>query len=195
MDFEEVRHELNRQRSMFPREYEELTKYVLKPGVYVDIGTWMGYSARAIARTALDRNLEISVIAIDPQGLETSGAYRKFVEPLGLATTLPFLLKNLEEWDLLKTVHPYCQRSRDVATHAELCPFSEVQLVVVDGSHRYADAKDDFELWYPFVVPGGYMAFHDYQHIPGPTEVVDNFVRPKMKEVSRCQRLIVFQKN
>jgi hypothetical protein len=36
-----------------------------------------------------------------------------------------------------------------------------VELVFIDGAHDYQSVSDDFAAWYPKVIDGGVMAFHD----------------------------------
>jgi predicted O-methyltransferase YrrM len=49
-----------------------------------------------------------------------------------------------------------------------------VDLVFVDGDHSEAACRLDWELWHPFVEPGGVVAFHDARGgDPGPTAVVE----------------------
>jgi predicted O-methyltransferase YrrM len=48
-----------------------------------------------------------------------------------------------------------------------------VDLVFIDGDHSEAACRLDWELWHPFVEPGGVVAFHDARGgDPGPTAVV-----------------------
>jgi predicted O-methyltransferase YrrM len=59
-----------------------------------------------------------------------------------------------------------------------------VDLVFVDGDHSEEACRLDWELWHPFVEPGGVVAFHDARAgkpggwgDPGPTAVVDELFR------------------
>jgi hypothetical protein len=37
-----------------------------------------------------------------------------------------------------------------------------IGLIFIDGDHRYEFVSQDFYLWEPKVLPGGFMAFHDF---------------------------------
>lgn len=37
-------------------------------------------------------------------------------------------------------------------------------LVYIDGDHTYQGCKSDIKTWWPKLVPGGIMAFHDYKN-------------------------------
>lgn len=59
-----------------------------------------------------------------------------------------------------------------------------VDLVFIDGDHSEAATTLDWQLWHPFVEPGGVIAFHDARldrpggsGWPGPTAVVDGLFR------------------
>lgn len=60
-------------------------------------------------------------------------------------------------------------------------------VVFIDAMHTYEACKQDIELWWPRLKPGGVMAFHDYGHLlnrdgsvkagfPGVTQAVDEKV-------------------
>ena len=49
----------------------------------------------------------------------------------------------------------------------------------IDGDHSIEGCKSDFDLYSPKIVPGGFIAFHDYyknRDELGPTYVVKNIV-------------------
>ena len=59
-----------------------------------------------------------------------------------------------------------------------------VDLVFIDGDHSEEGCALDWELWHPFVEPGGAVLFHDARAsqpggrgLPGPTAVVDRLFR------------------
>jgi hypothetical protein len=59
-----------------------------------------------------------------------------------------------------------------------------VDLVFIDGDHTEAGCERDWLDWSPFVEPGGRVVFHDARAaqpggrgLPGPTAVVDRYVR------------------
>jgi predicted O-methyltransferase YrrM len=61
-----------------------------------------------------------------------------------------------------------------------------VDVVFVDGDHSPEGCRLDWDLWHPFVAPGGAVAFHDARlgrpggaGGEGPTAVVDELVRAR----------------
>jgi hypothetical protein len=67
---------------------------------------------------------------------------------------------------------PIVKTSEDAAKK-----FNEpIELIFIDGAHDYELVKLDFELWFPKVIYGGIMAFHDTTGWPGPRKVVKEFI-------------------
>jgi predicted O-methyltransferase YrrM len=61
---------------------------------------------------------------------------------------------------------------------------SLIHLLFIDGSHQYEDVLADFEHFFPHVVPGGIVAFHDV--VPGwegPYRVWNEYVRGRLQGV------------
>lgn len=52
--------------------------------------------------------------------------------------------------------------------------------IFLDAMHTYEDVKADMERWWPRVLPGGVMAFHDYHHdnYPGVAQAVEEKFGP-----------------
>lgn len=56
-----------------------------------------------------------------------------------------------------------------------------IDLLFIDGSHLYEDVKLDFELFFPYVKPGGLVLFHDVQHeFPGVFKVWNEIAKHKL---------------
>lgn len=190
--FDDTREYLTSKRNQSDSELELLTSFVKNDGTYVDIGAWMGVSARAIAQKMIDKGIKGKVLALDPCKLDKRAVGYLRCRRLGLNSTKPFLDANLEEWGVADRVDVRTELSQDVGRKYERC---DVPLISIDGSHAYQDVVDDFKLWYPHVQKGGFIAFHDYENVGGPTRVIDEIVRPAMgKEVGAVGWLRVFQK-
>ena len=57
----------------------------------------------------------------------------------------------------------------------ELLAGEELDLLFIDGDHRYEGVKTDFEMYSPMVRTGGFIGFHDI--VPGPAEKVGGVPR------------------
>ena len=57
--------------------------------------------------------------------------------------------------------------------------FSDIDALFIDGDHSIEGCKNDFKLYADKIIPGGFLAFHDYYYdrpALGPTFVVHNLV-------------------
>jgi hypothetical protein len=77
--------------------------------------------------------------------------------------------------------------------------FPRLQLLFIDGDHSIAGCRYDFENYAGRLVPGGILAFHDYdpeRKDLGPTWVIENLVHkdPSYSTLLRRDSLCAFQK-
>lgn len=128
-------------------------------GVIVEIGSWKGKSTIWLANGS-KKGSNIKVFAIDPhEGIVTeekvfSSSYEDFRNFISIAKVDDI-------------VNPIVKTSEDaVKTFTE-----QVELIFIDGLHEYDYVKLDFELWFPKLLEGGIMAFHD-AFSPGVNKVI-----------------------
>jgi MMP 1-O-methyltransferase len=81
-----------------------------------------------------------------------------------------------------------------------------VDVVFIDGDHSEAGCRADWDLWHPFVAPGGLVLFHDARlsqpggsGLPGPTAVVDAVFRADAppagwRIVRECDSLVAVER-
>jgi len=133
-------------------------------GVIVEIGSWKGRSTIVLAAGAR-AGAGGPVYAVDPhQGLPQLGG-----EP-----TFAAFQANIAAAGVADLVRPLQQCSADAARGFT----SPVELIYIDGAHDHAAVLEDFTAWFPTVLDGGVMAFHDTVGYPGPRRVVrDHFYR------------------
>ena len=81
-------------------------------------------------------------------------------------TTYNRFLENLRLHKLKSRVQAI--RSDSVAAAAKWD--QPIRMLFIDGDHRYEGTRADFEAWSPFVIPGGYVAFHDVDSWEGVTQ-------------------------
>lgn len=128
-------------------------------GEIVEIGSFMGRSTAWLATGSMRAGRE-KVHAIDhfrgsPE--HQQGQKWEVREIVETGSTLPKFRENIERAGVASHVTPMVSSSLDaVATWN-----SPVRLLFIDGDHSYEASRADFEAWAPFVVPRGYIAFHD----------------------------------
>ena len=136
-----------------------------RPAVVVEIGTASGGGlllfARAAARDAV-------IVSIDLPGGEFGGGYRRWRTPLYRTFAGPRQSVRLIRGDSHApgTAHRL----------ASILAGRPIDFLFIDGDHTYQGVSRDFDLYHPFVRPGGIIAFHDIvKHPAGIRCEVDRF--------------------
>jgi predicted O-methyltransferase YrrM len=133
-------------------------------GVIVEIGSYKGKSTAWLAMGSKSGK-KVKIYTID------SHKSHGIPGEEGKDTFLDFK-RNMEYMEVEDIVIPIVKTSKEAAEDFK----APVELIFIDGSHKYEDVKMDFELWYPKVIEGGIMAFHDTVGWPGPEKVVEEFI-------------------
>ena len=127
-------------------------------GAIVEIGSWKGRSTIVLAAGSR-AGAGAPVYAVDPhQGLRQLGG-----EP-----TFAAFQANVAAAGFTDLVRPLEQFSADAARGFT----APIELIYIDGAHDHASVLADFTAWFPKVLDGGVMAFHDTVGYPGPRRVV-----------------------
>ncbi len=128
-------------------------------GVIVEIGSYTGKSTIYLGKGSKAAK-NVKIYAIDPHGEpfqskeDATGTYEKFK-------------MNIEKAQLGDVVNPIVRTSIEAADLiSEPC-----ELLFIDGCHKYNYVKKDFDTWFPKVIDGGIIAFHDTLS-GGPKKVV-----------------------
>jgi hypothetical protein len=120
-------------------------------GKIVEIGSWKGKSTICLARGSMEGH-GVQIHAIDPHTGST-----EHHEAFGKVWTFDEFQRNVKNARVDHMITPHVDFSYNVARD-----FSHpVEFIFIDGLHEYEGVKIDFDLWYPKVVDGGYVAFHD----------------------------------
>ncbi len=131
-------------------------------GVIVEIGAWKGKSAIWLAKGS-KAGSNVKIYAIDPH--TGSSGYKK---RYGEVWTFEEFKENIKRANVEDIVVPVVKTSEDAARDWDGKP---IELLWVDGEHEYEMVKLDFDLWSPYLIEGGIIAFHDTIRWPGPKRV------------------------
>lgn len=144
-----------------------LAKACTGRGVIVEIGSWKGKSTIWLAKGSRSGN-KVKIHAIDPHTGSPEEA-----KSYGKVLTFEEFTANVKNAGVDDTVIPIIKTSSEAAQE-----FREpIELIFIDGDHQYDMVKLDFELWFPKVIDGGIMAFHDTIWTwDGPKNVVKEWV-------------------
>jgi predicted O-methyltransferase YrrM len=141
----------------------------------VEIGSYCGRSTVAIAGAASAVTPLARVYAIDPhEGCVSYTHDGTFLTP----ATLERFHANIRDAGLEAVVRPIVKRSYEVAWT------EPIGLLFIDGLHDYENVSRDYAAFAPFVRPGGYVLFDDYNVLfPGVMRFVDE--RERSGELER----------
>jgi MMP 1-O-methyltransferase len=131
----------------------ELARACTSSGVIVEIGSFHGKSTICLGLGS-KAGRQVPVYAIDPHRRPSWESF----------------LANLERAGVADLVKPIRGRSQRVAAEFD----EAVELLFIDGDHRYKRVLHDFNRWVPKVVEGGVVAMHDTTWFPGPKRVAED---------------------
>jgi hypothetical protein len=158
-----------------------------QPHAIVEVGSYCGRSTVVLGSVVRAVCPKARVYAIDPhrgtialpsQGLRTMPA------------TLEKCRRNLTGAGLAEFVEIIQRYSFDVTWN------QRIGLLLIDGLHDYANVARDFAHFESWIMPMGYVAFHDYSHyFPGVMTFVNDIVGAGTYRMVHCVRsMMVIQK-
>lgn len=127
---------------------------LVAPARIIEIGSFQGRSTIVLARAAADG---VEIVAIDPHAGNDRGPQE--IEGFAEAAAADHLVfnENLDKAGVRDRVRHVRTRSSDA--HGDVG--DPIDLLYIDGAHRYGPARDDIERWGARVKPGGAMLIHD----------------------------------
>jgi glycosyltransferase involved in cell wall biosynthesis len=155
----------------------------------VELGSYCGRSTVLLGSTIHALDARARVFAIDPHRGEV-GALDSSVGTEVRKPTFEAFRRNLAEAGLTRTVEPIVRRSYEVEW------FRPIHLIFIDGLHDYLSVSQDLAHFSDWVVPGGYVAFHDcVETFPGVVRcVAEALASGRFRQVEQAESLIVLQK-
>lgn len=157
------------------------------PHTIVEVGSYCGRSTVVFGSVVAALNSEAKVFAIDPHDGKVGALDQgiKHVPP-----TLEKFTRNIGDAGLTDVVEAIQQYSFDVEWE------SPISLLFIDGLHDYANVARDFFHFEPWVVEGGYIAFHDYaDYYPGVKTFVNEILSSgKYRQVHCASSMMLVEK-
>jgi len=149
-----------------------LAKFGNGGGEVVEIGSFKGRSTIWLARGI--KGCSRKITAIDPfEGTLSTQDY-------GVSPTLGIFKENIKNFGCQNLVNIFAETSEAVANNW----VNKIRLIFIDGLHDYDNVKKDYTLWSPFVMSGGFIAFHDYnEDHPGVVRFINNDLKGNDKFV------------
>ena len=116
----------------------------------VEIGSWKGKSTVLLQLS----NEKADIYAIDPH----KGSH-EHKELFGKVDTYAEFMSNIKLHCNPEKIKVLRKFSREAALDVP----DGIDFLWIDGSHDYKDVRSDFELYFPKLKPGGWVAMHDYK--------------------------------
>ncbi len=188
---EEIKHTLSGMDGWFGHEEGEFlyrhAKKCTGKGVILEIGSWKGRSTIWLANAARETGVP-QVYAVDPH----TGSPEHH-EKYGEVYTFDIFKENIKTAGVEDMVTPIRKTSADAAADWDGTP---IEFLWIDGDHSYEMAKLDFDLWSPYLVEGGIVAFHDTDRREGPRTFVEKYIfkAADYKDVSFFETITVATK-
>ena len=120
----------------------------------VEIGSYHGRSAIVLASSAPEG---VQVITIDPHGGTDVGPWEYEGELAEGQRDHEIYLANLERAGVSDRIDHVRKLSQEATEDVP----GQVELLYIDGAHRFSPAWADLKRWSPKVAPGGVMLIHD----------------------------------
>ena len=133
-------------------------KKIKTGNIIIEVGSWKGKSAICLGNGSRDGN-KVKFFAIDPH-IGSSEHQKMF----GKVDTFEEFKQNMDRAGIAEFVEPIRDTSENAAKNFN----QRIEFAFIDGAHEYKFVKLDFKLWFPKVINGGILAFHDSWHSIGP---------------------------
>ncbi|MDD5606824.1 MAG: class I SAM-dependent methyltransferase [Candidatus Pacebacteria bacterium] len=167
-------HDIDRRHSVSDKEGEFLyntAKSCIGKGVIVEIGSWKGVSTIWLGKGSKKGN-SAKIYAIDPH---TGSSIHR--EMYGKIWTFEEFKKNIKLAQVEDIIIPIVETSEEAAKNWNN---KFIEFLWIDGDHSYEMVKLDFNLWSPFLINEGIIAFHDVTSFTGIRQmVIDNIFKSK----------------
>ena len=147
------------------RRLWDRARAVSPPGVIVEIGSFRGRSSVVLARAA---GQGVAVIAIDPHAGTDRGPNQIRGFEREAAADHEVFHANLERAGVGDRVRHVRAFSQDALGEVD----GEIDVLYIDGAHRYGPAAADMRVWGARVRRGGVMVIHDTYSSVGVTLAV-----------------------
>lgn len=141
------------------------------PARIVEIGSFQGRSTIVLARAAADG---VEIVAIDPHAGNDRGPQELEGFAEEAANDNATFEANLAKAGVRERVRHVRRFSNEA--HGDVA--GDIDLLYIDGAHRFAAARDDIEQWGARVKPGGTMLIHDSFSSIGVTGAIARVLLP-----------------
>jgi predicted O-methyltransferase YrrM len=150
----------------------------LKPLVWVEVGVWLGKSAKMVANCLPEGS---NLYLVDTWEGSPEDIDRGDMGTFKYTSEEAFeIFKDNFNNELLPEYHVnICLLKTDSVSASRMFAPESVDVVFIDASHTYESVCEDITFWFPSVKTGGLICGHDYyidgSSCPGVKQAVDEF--------------------
>lgn len=154
----------------------------LQPRLIIEVGTWKGRSAIAMADKLKDLGMATPIVCIDTWLGSREHFQEKFRPSMNRKAGWPQLFNQF----MFNVVH---HEHEDVIVPLPLSSLAGAQVlrrmnitadvIHIDGGHSYLEVRSDIEAFWPLLSDDGAMIFDDYAIWSGVTRAVNEFAAEK----------------
>ena len=164
----------------------DTAKKIKTGNVIVEVGSWKGKSTICLGNGSKDGN-KVKIFAIDPH-IGSSEHQKMFSK----VDTFEEFRQNINRAGITEFVEPVRDTSENAAKNFN----QRIEFAFIDGAHEYSFVKLDFKVWFPKVMSGGILAFHDSWHFIGPNlaTAIPLLVSSKIKNPKLVDTITYFEK-
>jgi len=175
--------------------YEALLDFIEAHSLYrlegdlIEIGSFMGGGTVKLARYARKHGKRVFAVDIfdpatdntaTPDGTRMSDIYVAFLEG---RTQLDVYEEAVRGLDNVVTIR---QDSKTVSFPAK----QKFIFGFIDGNHQPDYVRNDFNIIWPHLIPGGVLGFHDYNtELPDVTDCIDALIAEHTNEIGETQEI------
>ncbi len=153
----------------------QLARLLAPSEVMVELGSWKGRSTAWLGFAVKDRG-NGRVIAIDTwAGTPSESLHKELLKDYGKDQLFDEFNANMAQLGLSDVIEARRMSTQQAAR--EWIGGQCIGVLHIDAGHEYLDVRRDFEMWSPFVVPGGFIVFDDVPSWPGPTRLITELPR------------------
>jgi len=142
-----------------------LSKGLQKNSVLVEIGSYLGASSCYISMGAKNKNNKLYCVDTWQNDAMTEGKRETF----------DVFKENTA--DFSDTIRPLRGKSDEVAATFD----QQIDFIFFDGDHSYEGIKTDWDKWSPKLKKGAVVIFHDWGWAEGVIKVINEDVKPLVK--------------
>jgi len=150
---------------------------------------------------ALHAGPGVTVHSIDPFVMDSMGEFRATQERC--SASVERVLRAFDKKSALVRWQLHQGYSYDIVVNWN----TPIDMIFIDGDHRYEAVRKDFDDWFPHVRPGGFLLLHDSRRLPGqpdnvfnrgwpgPTKLASELEGcPDVRQVDQAESITVWEK-